>query len=228
MFILKPYVPTARENYEYDLWTKAECYRYYVEQRRANCTYTELLDLWLLAPYCESCALADPLRETGLPDIAPDGWETDILIHLGQTHLQQIKAILSDDPEYAYICKKCSRELRPWQEDFVYIVSYHLEDHYGIPLTTPGRVSPSKKIQKQIIALYDDRCFRCGVPGNSSLHIDHIRPRANGGDAAFRNLQPLCEACGNEKGDRNATEVEVHSSMYFGPYPSDGYEGLFW
>ena len=228
MFVLKPYIPTAQEKHEHDLWTRAECYRYYVEQRRANCTPKELLDLWLLAPYCETCALVDPLRENGLPDIAPDEWEMDMLIHLGPKHLGQVKETLSGNPEYAYLCKKCGRELQPWQEDSVYIVSYHLEDHYGIPLTTPGKVNPSRKIQNQIISLYEDRCFGCGKRGRSALHIDHVRPRAKDGDAAFRNLQPLCEICGNEKGDQDATEVEVYSLMYFGPYPSDSYAGLFW
>jgi hypothetical protein len=41
-------------------------------------------------------------------------------------------------------------------------------------------------------------------------------------------LQPLCERCGNKKSDQDASEVKIYSLMYFGPYPSDGYEGLFW
>jgi hypothetical protein len=30
------------------------------------------------------------------------------------------------------------------------------------------------------------------------------------------------------KGDCQPEEVEVYSNIYFGPYLSDGYEGLFW
>lgn len=69
MFILEPYIPSPQENHEYELWAKAECYRYYVEQRRVHCGFTELLDLWLLAPYCDTCTLADPLMRRHLPDI---------------------------------------------------------------------------------------------------------------------------------------------------------------
>lgn len=228
LIILEPYIPSAQENHKYDLWAKAECYRYYVEQRRIHCNFNELLDLWLLAPYCETCILSDPIRENFLPDIYPDGWEMDVLLHLGLTHLEQVRAILSEDPEFAYICKRCNKELRPWHDDNVYVTSYHLEEHYGIPLTVPGRVNPSRKVQKQIISLYEGRCFHCGMSDTSLLHIDHIQPRVKGGDAAFRNLQPLCEHCGNKKSDRDALEVKIHSLMYFGPYPSDGYEGLFW
>jgi hypothetical protein len=53
-------------------------------------------------------------------------------------------------------------------------------------------------------------------------------PRFHGGDAAFRNLQPLCTRCGQKKGNTLPTEVSVYSDLYFGPYPSDAYEGLFW
>ena len=55
-----------------------------------------------------------------------------------------------------------------------------------------------------------------------------VSPKSKGGDAAFRNLQPLCEDCGNKKADQLPAEVTVFSDIYFGAYPSDAYEGLFW
>ena len=44
------------------------------------------------------------------------------------------------------------------------------------------------------------RCEECGV--NSSLQVDHIQARANGGTHDKDNLQCLCAACNNRKGDK--------------------------
>jgi hypothetical protein len=38
----------------------------------------------------------------------------------------------------------------------------------------------------------------------------------------------LCKVCGDLKGDDLPEEVDVWLDFYFGPYPSDGFEGLFW
>lgn len=82
-------------------------------------------------------------------------------------------------------------------------------------------------MKEQIKRLYGYRCFGCRRK-RRPLHIDHILPRSKGGDAAFRNLQPLCEECGNRKGDYKSEEVTVHSDMYFRPYPPHHDERLFW
>lgn len=220
-------MPSPEEDYRLNLWTKGECYRYYIEQRRLYCSYNQILDLWLLAPCCEDCAMSNPFLGDSIPNITPSTWALDILLELGPQKLEEIVRLLSEEPEFAFICKKCGTALRPWDSDSVYVTKYHIEEHYGIPLNTPGRKDPPMRIQKRIISLYERKCFRCGVAVRP-LHIDHIQPRSKGGDAAFRNLQPLCIPCGEEKGDSEATEVEVFSTMYFGPYPSDSYEGLFW
>ncbi|MDI6755771.1 MAG: HNH endonuclease [Thermodesulfobacteriota bacterium] len=91
----------------------------------------------------------------------------------------------------------------------------------------PWTQAALRAIAAAIIDLYDKTCFGCGA-ADRELHIDHVLPQSKGGDAAFRNLQPLCEGCGNEKGDSIPDEVKVFSDIYFCPYPSDGYEGLFW
>jgi len=181
---------SPEEDYRLNLWTKKECYRYYIEQRRAHCSYSDILDLWLLAPYCEDCAMSDPFLRDSMPNILPSTWSLDILLELGPQELERIDRLLSEEPEFAFICKKCGTTLHPWDSDNVYVTKYHLEEHYSIPLSTPGRKKPSIKIQKRIISLYERRCFCCGAA--DQLHIDHIQPRSKGGDAAFRNLQPLC------------------------------------
>src|SRR5438128_10351048 len=72
-----------------------------------------------------------------LPDISRDGWETDILFHNGGRLLRQIKKALRKNRDYAFTCRKCQRELRPWSGDEVYVDHIHVEEHFGIPMTTP-------------------------------------------------------------------------------------------
>lgn len=227
MAILQPYIPSPQENHKDELWVKKECYRFYVEQRRLNCNFMQVLDLWLLAPHCEDCIHSEPYYNGDWPDITPNSWEDDVVCELGEGVLKETEMELAEDQDFCFLCKRCWKELRPWFHDEIYVVSYHLEEHYGIPLETPGRKSPGKRLAQQIISLYSNTCFGCAAD-NKPLHIDHIVPRSKGGDAAFRNLQPLCEECGNRKGDGVPKEVPVYSTMYFSRYPSDGYEGLFW
>ena len=228
MISFTPFIPTPQHAHELDLWTMAECYRFYVAQRRAHCTPLERMDLWLRAPCCKECIVSEPFHSNQLPDITPDNWEVDILWNLGNSVLCAIQQELANEGSaFAFSCKRCGRELAPWGGDALYVVTYHLEEHYGIPLITPGRRNPSRRLRNQIIKLYDGVCFDCGKMG-PGLHIDHILPRNAGGDAAFRNLQPLCEPCGRKKGDKIPEDVGVWSNMYFFHPPSDGFEGLFW
>jgi hypothetical protein len=227
-FIFQPILISLGEQHRHSLWTREECYRFYVEQRRLHCNHMQILYLWLQAPHCQDCIfMVEPWRDP-LPEIAGGGWQVDMLLGVGNGFAvaAEAEALAQEDADYAFQCKRCQCDLRPWDGDSMWVVDYHLEDHYGIPLETPGRRKPSRKIRDRIFQLYDRKCFRCGSPG--PLHIDHICPRASGGDSAFRNLQPLCDACGNLKGDTEPEEVRVYNPLYFTGPPSDGWEGLFW
>lgn len=226
MPIITPHIPTPREQYEDQLWVLEECYCFYTKQRRKNCNFLELLDLWLRAPYCESCIHSEPGVGHDLPDISATNWQQDISWHLGEDLLKYIEVERASDSEYALLCKKCGRMLRPWSSDDIFVVDYHLEEHYRIPIETVGKRSVSDVLRKRILTLYDHQCFKCGH--GEGLHIDHIMPRSHGGDAAFRNLQPLCKKCGREKADQLPKEVVVYLTMYFEKPPADSYEGLFW
>ena len=226
------FIPTAAENHFDSLWAREECYRFYVAQRREHCTFMHILDLWVQAPFCEICYYSDPFAERYRgPEITPHDWREDLRCELGQG--DQIVAIVEkafseDESEFAFNCKKCQCDLRPWNGDSIWVVNYHLEEHYGIALETPGRRRPSGKLRKRIVDLYDRKCFGCGGSGISKLHIDHIRPQSRDGDSAFRNLQPLCELCGNRKDDAEPEEVSVFNSIYFTSPPSDAYPHMFW
>ena len=213
-------------NHNIDLWMDGEACSFYVEQRRQFCTFLELLDLYFSAPLCTDCALSDPFPPNDPPDISPSSWNEDVAWCLGGDFLTTIRKERKKDPDFGFRCKRCDKNLQPWAGDDVYVVSYYMEDHYRFLLAKPGQVKPSRARQRQIKNLYGNRCFACDKEGQ--LHIDHINPRSSGGDAAFRNLQPLCDPCGQLKGNSIPEEVGVHGTMYFGPYPFDGYEGLFW
>lgn len=70
MPIIIPHIATPQEQHEDQLWVREECYRFYVQQRREHCNFLELLDLWLRAPYCESCIQSEPDASYGLPEIS--------------------------------------------------------------------------------------------------------------------------------------------------------------
>jgi hypothetical protein len=226
MSLIEPTHVDPATEYNINLWITGETCRFYVEQRRQFCSFLEQLDLYFSAPICTECASSDMFPPGGFPDISYRSWKEDVAWCLGEDFLSTIKKELNEDPDFGFRCKHCYKNLQPWARDDVYIVRYHLEDHYRFPLIKQGQIEPSRVVQKQIKSLYDNRCFGCNK--KRRLNIDHINPRSNGGNAEFRNLQPLCEDCGQLKGDRIPNEIIVHDIMYFGLYPSDGYEGLFW
>lgn len=169
--IFAPIIETPQDRHALDLSTKAECYRFYVQERRAWCTSRERMNLWLRAPYCHECILSDPLRRSRLPDITPGNWLNDIQWTLGEETPAWVFAALEEDERFAFRCKHCHKDLRPWVDDPIYVVHYHLEEHYGIPLYTPGQQNPPERLRKQILELYGNVCFECGNPG-PGLHID--------------------------------------------------------
>jgi hypothetical protein len=95
MFEIKPFIPSQQQIREDSLWLKSECYSFYVQQRAFYCNYMELLDLWLLAPYCEDCINNDPFEESRIPDILPSGWELDLIIEVGPDTLKRTEEELT-------------------------------------------------------------------------------------------------------------------------------------
>ena len=186
------------------------------------------MDLWLSIPYCEQCAFDRTFPISEDSTISPSGWEVDVLIHLGPNALEYLQKGIEVSEEFSIPCKSCGSELRPWDEDIIYIDEIHLEEHYGIPLETGNKTQSSQKLSDQIKRFYGGECFNCHDNDMSKLNIDHIRPRKFGGDSAFRNLQPLCEKCGNLKGEQIPDEIQIHSWMYFTPPPYETYEHMFW
>lgn len=56
-----------------------------------------------------------------------------------------------------------------------------------------------KDVRGHVFAHDRHACRQCGAVEN--LTIDHITPRALGGNNHFKNLATLCEPCNQAKGD---------------------------
>ena len=228
---LEPLIIGDELAHEIGVFERDEVYKFYASERRKHCTMMEIMDLWLVVPYCFGCAVAESFDGIVDPYIRPAYWEDDLCWHVGDSVVAHTKTNLRCAIDFAFSCKRCGTQLRPWNGDEMSVARLHVEERFSIPLETPGHRRPSHDLAKLVKQFYGRRCFGCSKQENKKdgvLHIDHIFPQSNGGTAAFRNLQPLCERCGNAKGNSLPDEVDVCSTIYFGTPPSDAYVGLFW
>ncbi len=70
---------------------------------------------------------------------------------------------------------------------------------------------PYKKIilsRKNILRRDGHRCQYCGR-GDVALTVDHVIPRARGGEDTWENLVCACVHCNNSKGDRTPAESHL-------------------
>lgn len=68
---------------------------------------------------------------------------------------------------------------------------------------------PYKKIilsRKNILRRDNHRCQYCGR-GDVPLTVDHIIPKARGGEDTWENLVTACVSCNNKKGDRTPEDA---------------------
>lgn len=224
-----PYIETKREIHEHREWMRREAMRHYVRVRRKLATENQVVDVSLRGPKCVGCQASDPFQCDALPEISAASWKEDIALEVGEAAARDMTAAVARGEDPTWYCIRCRCELRPWAGDDVHISREYLEVDYALESETGPKRRPSRAMRSLVLELYDNRCFGCGVPGSiAELTIDHIIPRAHGGDAAFRNLQPLCRACQQKKADSSGEELGVHDTLYFDGPPSDAYDGLFW
>ena len=70
---------------------------------------------------------------------------------------------------------------------------------------------PYKKIvlsRKNVLRRDGHRCQYCGK-SDLTLTVDHIIPKARGGNDAWENLVAACVSCNNRKGDRTPAEAHM-------------------
>ena len=127
-------------------------------------------------------------------------------------------------------CFDCKRPLPYWEDESsgCFVVEQSLREYVGFYMQA-NAVTVPEYLKRLVLEAYERKCFGCGITGHQvSLSIDHILPRATGGDADIFNLQPLCEACGNEKGDMEPKVQNVALFFLLLPLPGETYEGWIW
>jgi 5-methylcytosine-specific restriction endonuclease McrA len=70
---------------------------------------------------------------------------------------------------------------------------------------------PYKKVvltRRNILRRDGYKCAYCGR-GDLPLTVDHIIPKARGGDDIWENLISACTKCNNKKGDRTPEEARM-------------------
>lgn len=67
----------------------------------------------------------------------------------------------------------------------------------------------SERQKKEILARDDYRCVMCGrgLKDGVELHVDHIKPKDQGGEATIENGQTLCSIHNFQKKNYNQTET---------------------
>jgi 5-methylcytosine-specific restriction endonuclease McrA len=65
-------------------------------------------------------------------------------------------------------------------------------------LASNPRISKSK-LRSHVFHKYGGRCAYCGIGLCTDWNVDHIRPKAFGGDDTLSNLNPSCKDCNNYK-----------------------------
>jgi 5-methylcytosine-specific restriction endonuclease McrA len=111
-------------------------------------------------------------------------------------YLGKAELVLNDDGKSL----RSMREIYPWPSI--------------IRLSRFVRV-PFKKVvltRKNILRRDNFRCTYCGR-GDLTLTIDHLVPKARGGDDSWENLVSACTRCNNKKGDRTPHEAGMKLSI---------------
>lgn len=73
-----------------------------------------------------------------------------------------------------------------------------------------------RRWRQSIKDAWNNCCAYCGEPpiDDSSLTIDHVRPRARGGEDMMRNCAPCCLKCNQDKGSQDWIEWYRSQNFY--------------
>lgn len=75
----------------------------------------------------------------------------------------------------------------------------------------------AKHLWRQAIkSAWDNCCAYCGNPpiDDKSLTVDHVKPKARGGEDRTSNCVPACKKCNNSKGSQNWIEWFSRQEFY--------------
>lgn len=107
------------------------------------------------------------------------------------------------------------RRFGTWYKALESFIAYISETDDDVTLDIPENGSgslikhktkrdPSDRLKVQVLMRDGNRCRICGVEcsgGLHNIHFDHIIPWSKGGETTLENLQVLCSACNEAKGN---------------------------
>jgi len=125
---------------------------------------------------------------------------------------------LDADGELHDFADWCSRPVRPGRDDALPIVGGSLRVPRIIHLRRFARMwRPTVRLTRRNVMLRDGhRCRYCGrTGGERQLNIDHVLPRARGGEDRWDNLVTACQPCNRRKGKRTPHEagMQLHGGV---------------
>lgn len=100
--------------------------------------------------------------------------------------------------------------IEPYDDKYLHSVSLTIPFPSIVRLSSYVRV-PYKKIvlsRKNILRRDGHRCQYCART-DVALTVDHVIPRARGGEDSWENLVTACVRCNNKKGDRSPAEAHM-------------------
>lgn len=82
------------------------------------------------------------------------------------------------------------------------------------------RPSLSPRLRFEILKRDNHTCRYCGAKApNVALHVDHVRPIANGGGNGLENLVTACSTCNAGKGARPLEDRSAFAGQLEFPLP---------
>lgn len=105
--------------------------------------------------------------------------------------------------------------LGPWTAGDVYPLYEHSSDYLS-NMSALTRKEARRQWRESIKQAWNHCCAYCGKPpiDDSSLTIDHIRPKSKGGSDRTNNVTPACVSCNHSKASSDWVEWYREQSFY--------------
>ncbi len=93
---------------------------------------------------------------------------------------------------------------------------YERASDYLFNMSALNRREARRQWREAIKEAWKNRCAYCGQPpiDDSSLTIDHVRPKCKGGEDKTSNVIPACASCNTAKGSQDWEEFLKNSEFY--------------
>jgi 5-methylcytosine-specific restriction endonuclease McrA len=180
----------------------------HIRSRYDHHTYVRIK---LYKPLCHGCKHSESRfmeRETPVPNVFPDTWDTDYQWY-GVTayRVRLLRKLVREKEWLGPDCFYCGTSLAFESGEPFYVNSGSLDEYFTMKVHKGKR--PLKWMKDILFEVYKGRCAACRKKlTTANVTYDHIIPRHRSGDTALDNLQPLCRNCNQDKANRRPVEIE--------------------